>query len=158
MLYKTSNLPILWWKRNKYIGIKITIVHYLPYCSKWNPIEHRLFSQMHRQAQGCIFTSYQQVQQIWEQTSTDTGLKVFVRINPKQYQTKMGITKEDIDQKRILLHEKLPQFNYIFLPWIMAQLILNVSLRIDENDYFGLLLAVVMFDTIDAVTVKKIPP
>jgi len=63
---------------------------------------------MHRQAQGCIFTSYQQVQQIWEQTSTDTGLKVFVRINPKQYQTKMGITKEDIDQKRIMFHEKLP--------------------------------------------------
>lgn len=107
----------------QYIGIKISIVHYPPYCSKWNPpevsgqaIEHRLFSQMHRQADGGIFLSYQQVQHIWAETSTDTGLKVFVRINPKQYHTKLGIPKDDIDQKRILFHKELPQFNYTLLP------------------------------------------
>lgn len=100
----------------RYIGIKITIVHYPPYCSKWNPIEHRLFSQMHRQADGCIFLSYQQVQQIWAATSTDSGLKVFVRINAKQYHIKLGVTKEDIDYERILFHEEMPQFNYTLLP------------------------------------------
>lgn len=42
----------------RYIGIKIQIAHYPPYCSKWNPIEHRLISQMHRVADGCLFVNY----------------------------------------------------------------------------------------------------
>lgn len=100
----------------RYIGIKITIVHYPPYCSKWNPIEHRLFSQMHKQADGVIFYSYEQVKMVFQNTSTSTGLKVFVRINKKHYPNKLGIKKEDIDQNRILVHEKLPQFNYTILP------------------------------------------
>lgn len=98
------------------IGIRIVIVHYPPYCSKWNPIEHRLFSQMHRQAEGCVFHSYQAVKQIFGATTTLTGLKTFVRINDKIYPNKLGIKKEDIDHKRILEHPDLPQFNYTILP------------------------------------------
>ena len=100
----------------KYIGIRIVVVHYPPYCSKWNPIEHRLFSQMHRQAEGCVFLSYEQVRQIFEATTTKTGLKVFVKINDKQYEKGLKITKEQVDEKRILYHPELPQFNYTILP------------------------------------------
>lgn len=100
----------------QHIGIRITIVHYPPYCSKWNPIEHRLFSQMHRQSEGAIFYSHQQVMQIFQDTTTTTGLKVFVRINEQYYPNKLGIKKEDIDEKRILFHSDLPQFNYTILP------------------------------------------
>ena len=100
----------------KYIGIKIQVTHYPPYCSKWNPIEHRLFSQMHRAAEGCIFTSYSQVKQIYEQTSTKTGLTIFVRITNKQYQIGLKIKDKDLDNKRILKHPDLPQFNYTMLP------------------------------------------
>lgn len=100
----------------RYIGIRIVVVHYPPYCSKWNPIEHRLFSQMHLQARGCVFHSHQQVKDIFQTTSTKTGLKVFVRINPKIYQIKLGIKKKHVDQKRILVHPELPQFNYTILP------------------------------------------
>lgn len=100
----------------RYIGIRITIVHYPPYCSKWNPIEHRLFSQMHKQADGMIFYSYTQVKEIFETTSTITGLKVHVRINPRIYHIRLGIKKKEIDEKRILFHDQLPQFNYTILP------------------------------------------
>lgn len=99
----------------RYIGIKIVVVHYPPYCSKWNPIEHRLFSQIHRRADGCIFMSYEQVKQIFEATTTKTGLKTFVRINPKIYQKGLNIKKEEIDENRILKHPELPQFNYTIL-------------------------------------------
>jgi len=99
----------------KHTGVKIVVVHYPPYCSKWNPIEHRLFSQVHRQAEGCILTSYEQVKQIFEGTTTTTGLKVFVRINPKFYQKGLKVTKDQVDQKRILTHPELPQFNYTIL-------------------------------------------
>ncbi len=100
----------------RYIGIKIVVVHYPPYCSKWNPIEHRLFCQIHRRAEGCIFTSHEQVKQIFETTTTKTGLKVFVRINPIIYQKGLKIKKEEIDDQRILKHPELPQFNYTILP------------------------------------------
>lgn len=100
----------------KYIGIRIVVVHYPPYCSKWNPIEHRLFSQMHRQAEGCVFISYEQVKRIFEATKTKTGLKTFVRINHRQYEKGLGITKEQIEEKRILYHSQLPQFNYTIIP------------------------------------------
>lgn len=100
----------------QYTGIRITVAHYPPYCSKWNPIEHRLFSQMHNQANGAIFYTYQQVKEIFQETSTTTGLKVFTRINDKQYPNKLKIKKDDIDQNRLLFHSELPQFNYTILP------------------------------------------
>lgn len=100
----------------RHIGLRIVVAHYPPYCSKWNPIEHRLFSQMHRQAAGCIFTSYTQVQQIFASTSTKTGLSVYVRVNPQIYHIGLKITKEQIDHNRILTHTELPQFNYTILP------------------------------------------
>lgn len=100
----------------RHMDLRIVVVHYPPYCSKWNPIEHRLFSQIHSQASGCVFHSYEQVKDIFQATSTKTGLKVFVDINPKIYQIRMGIKKEEIDQKRILYHAELPKFNYTILP------------------------------------------
>lgn len=98
------------------IGVRIVVVHYPPYCSKWNPIEHRLFSQMHHAASGKIFLSYQQVKTIFEKTQTKTGLSVEVRINNKQYQKGLKIKKDQVDYQRVLFHPQLPQFNYTILP------------------------------------------
>jgi len=100
----------------KYLNVKIQVAHYPPYCSKWNPIEHRLFSQMHRASAGCIFTSYSQVQRIYESTTTKTGLNIYVRTTYKQYQIGLKIGSDDLDHKRILKHPDLPQFNYTLLP------------------------------------------
>jgi hypothetical protein len=71
---------------------------------------------MHRQAEGAIFYSHQQVMEIFKNTSTTTGLKVFVRINQEEYQNKLGIKKDEIDDKRILFHSELSQFNHTILP------------------------------------------
>lgn len=100
----------------RHMGIRIVVVHYPPYCSKWNPIEHRLFSQMHHQAKGCIFTSYPQVKNIYERTSTKTGLSVVVRISYQKYEIGLGSKAKHIDYKRILTHTELAQFNYTILP------------------------------------------
>lgn len=98
------------------IGIKILVVHYPPYCSKWNPIEQRLFSQIHHQAKGFIFYSYQQVKEIYQRTSTKTGLKVEVRISHKEYQIGIKINPKEIEGHKIIYHDELPQFNYTILP------------------------------------------
>jgi hypothetical protein len=54
--------------------------------------------------------------EIFKNTSTTTGLKVFVRINQEEYQNKLGIKKDEIDDKRILFHSELSQFNHTILP------------------------------------------
>jgi hypothetical protein len=60
------------------IGVEICIAHYPPYCSKFNPIEHRLFPHVTRACQGVVFTSIELVKELMEKTHTETGLKTFV--------------------------------------------------------------------------------
>jgi hypothetical protein len=57
------------------IGVEIRIAHYPPYCSKYNPIEHRLFPHLTRACQGVLFTSIEVVKHLMEKTHTKKGLK-----------------------------------------------------------------------------------
>lgn len=100
----------------KETGISIVVCHYPPYCSKWNPIEHRLFSQIHKAMEGVIFSDYQTVQKLIAQTATKTGLTVVVRLNLKEYQTGIKINKSDVDKKRIVFLPTLPELNYRIYP------------------------------------------
>ncbi|MCP4219625.1 MAG: ISAzo13 family transposase, partial [bacterium] len=75
------------------IGVEIRISHYPPYCSKYNPIEHRLFPHVTRACQGVIFTSLEVVTELIANTRTKTGLKVFVHIIDKVYKTGRKVTK-----------------------------------------------------------------
>ena len=96
----------------KQTGLSVIVCHYPPYCSKWNPIEHRLFSQVHRAMEGGVFTNYQAVKRLIKQTSTKTGLSVVVRLNLKEYSTGIKVHKTDLDQKRIQYHPVIPELNY----------------------------------------------
>jgi len=58
------------------LGLEIYVVQYPPYCSKYNPIEHRLFSLITRTCQGVVFHSAASVKQFMENTKTRKGLKV----------------------------------------------------------------------------------
>ena len=97
-------------------GLSVIICHYPPYCSKWNPIEHRLFSHVHKAMEGVVFTDYETVKNAVEQTSTKTGLTVIVRLNLKDYQTGIKIDKTDIDNKKIVYHPEIPTLNYRIYP------------------------------------------
>lgn len=100
----------------KQTGLSVIIAHYPPYCSKWNPIEHRLFSQVHRAMEGVVFSSYQTVKGLIEGTSTKTGLTVVVRLNLKEYGKGVKVDKNDIDLKRIAHHPVIPELNYRIYP------------------------------------------
>jgi len=92
------------------------IAHYPPYCSKYNPIERRLFAQVHRTLKAAILTDLEQVKRLMEKTATKTGLSVEVRINSKDYPLKQPSQAEEIDEKRILRHPTLPRLSYKILP------------------------------------------
>ena len=97
-------------------GLSVIVCHYPPYCSKWNPIEHRLFCHVHKAMSGCVFSDYQTVQKLIEQTSTKTQLTVVVRLNFKEYQTGIKTDKTKLDKKRIGYHPAIAELNYIIYP------------------------------------------
>ena len=100
------------------LDMNILVAHYPAYCSKWNPIEHRLFSQIHRSWEGAIFHDIETVKELTLETTTKTGLKVDVRINNKKYHTGREYSTEFKDniEKYILFDDKIPTLNYLIRP------------------------------------------
>lgn len=102
-------------KLAKSLNIKILVAHYPPYCSKWNPIEHRLFSQITHTWAGVPLENIEFVKELTNTTTTRTGLKVITQINNKKYLTKRKVLtefKENI-KKYIQFDDKQPKWNYV---------------------------------------------
>lgn len=98
------------------IGISIRIAHYPPYCSKYNPIEHRFFPHVTRACQGVIFENHQIVKQLMEKTSTQTGLTTTVDILDKTYQTGRKYASDFKENMPIIFDDHLSQWNYRAVP------------------------------------------
>jgi len=99
------------------IGVEIRIAHYPSYCSKYNPIEHRLFPHVTRACQGVVFIGMELVKELMEKTHTRTGLKVFVHIIDKVYQTGRKVVADFKENMRIVFDGFLPQWNYRAIPF-----------------------------------------
>ena len=100
------------------LEINIVVAHYPPYCSKWNPIEHKLFCHIHRAWEGAVFHNVQIVKELAQMAGTKTGLGVKVKINEREYHTKRKVKpsfKENIHQF-VDFDPLLPQWNYRFSP------------------------------------------
>lgn len=100
---------------NKY-GIKVTVCHYPPGASKWNPIEHRLFSEISKNWQGTPLIDYETVLNYTLTTKTDTGLEVEAVLVDKNYEKGLTASKEDLDRLNIKKHKTNPEWNYSILP------------------------------------------
>ena len=98
------------------IGVEIRIAHYPPYCSKYNPIEHRLFPHITRACQGVIFTSIEVVQELIEKTNTKASLKAFVHVINKVYEIGRKVAAGFKENMRIVFDDLLPRFNYRAVP------------------------------------------
>ena len=100
------------------LGIRLLVVHYPPYCSKFNPIEHRLFSQITRSWSGAPLMSLQNAADRAAMTTTKKGLMVHVHINSKTYDIKRPI--EESYQKRlarqVVFAPELGMWNYLVKP------------------------------------------
>lgn len=98
------------------IGCEIRIAHYPPYCSKYNPIEHRFFPHVTRACQGVIFRSLKLVSGLMEKTSTTKGLKAFVHIIDKLYETGRKVAADFKKAMPIVFDDFLPSWNYRAIP------------------------------------------
>ena len=99
----------------KQLSINILVAHYPAYCSKYNPIEHRLFSQISHTWNGVILKDVQAIKELTLRTTTKTGLKVCVNINKKIYQINRPLDqnfKNNINQF-ITFDDICPKWNYL---------------------------------------------
>ncbi len=75
------------------LGLEIRVAHYPPYCSKYNPIEHRMFPHVTRACRGVIFRSLETVRYYVSKAETSTGLTVKVSILEKVYRTGLEVRR-----------------------------------------------------------------
>lgn len=100
------------------LNMNILVMHYPPYCSTFNSIEHRLFSQISRSWSGASLISMKNVADKAVATTTSKGLIVHVNINDKTYDIKRQIDS-DYERKagrRIVHQVNLPKWNYLVKP------------------------------------------
>jgi hypothetical protein len=97
-------------------GISATVCHYPPGASKWNPIEHFLFSHISRNWEGEPLVTYEKILKYIRTATTETGLKVRAMLSPINYKTGVKISVEEMKSLRIKKHNQLPQWNYTITP------------------------------------------
>jgi hypothetical protein len=96
----------------------VTVCHYPSGASKWNPVEHRLFSEISKHWGGQPLSDYQTIVRLIGGTRTQTGLVVNCVLNTKHYPTEVPILKEQMNDLDLLKHPVLPEWNYTLLPRI----------------------------------------
>jgi hypothetical protein len=94
------------------IGLPIQVAHYPPYCSKYNPIERRFFSQVSRTCSGLMLRSAQFALELMRKTCTTTGLSTTAHLIKKEYETKRKATQNFMEQMPIKFADDLPKLNY----------------------------------------------
>ncbi len=97
-------------------GVAITVAHYPPGASKWNPIEHRLFSQISANWEGEPLRDYETVLKYISNTRNEGGLTCRAILNTTHYPTKVKVTEEQKQSIRIKRSRVLPQWNYTIYP------------------------------------------
>ncbi len=94
----------------------VTVCHYPTGASKWNPIEHRLFSEISKHWSGQPLTDYSKIVQLIRGTRTETGLVVNCILNSKYYPTNVKISNQQMNGLDLLKHPVLKEWNYTLLP------------------------------------------
>src|SRR2546428_1303650 len=98
------------------LAVPIRVAHYPAYCSKFNPIERRLFSHVTRACQGVLFDSLHTVQALIQKTKTHQGLTVTVRVLDTLYEGGRTVSEAFKRNMPIVFEKLLPKWNYWALP------------------------------------------
>jgi len=99
-------------------GLEITVCHFPPGTSKWNKIEHRLFSRITLNWRGIPLEDYETVIQLIGATKTKTGLTVKCQLDKKQYKKGIVIPDEQFRKIKLSKDDFHGEWNYTIKPII----------------------------------------
>jgi hypothetical protein len=98
------------------LNIEIHVSHFPPGSSKWNKIEHRLFSYISENWRGQPLVSHEVIIQLIAATSSKTGLKVFCELDTNLYPKGIKISDEELEKVNIEKNDFRGEWNYIIKP------------------------------------------
>lgn len=98
------------------INMPLKLVHYPPYASKWNPIEHRVFPHVTRVLEGVPLNTVAEAKCRIESAKTKTGLTVTADIIQKKYEKGKRAAKNFMQNIKIKFGESVPKLNYTIYP------------------------------------------
>jgi hypothetical protein len=100
-------------------GLTIAVTHYPPGASKWNPIEHRMFSWISGNWSGEPLVSYETVLKHIRTTRTETGFRCRAWLDRKEYPVRQRARPEDKARVRLKPRPLLPHWNYTIWPHLV---------------------------------------
>jgi len=98
------------------IGIPISLCHFPPGTSKWNKIEHCMFSFISMNWKGEPLVTYETIIKLISATTTKKGLKVVARLDKREYEGGVKFSDEDMAKLNIKTHMLHPKWNYSIVP------------------------------------------
>ena len=116
-----SRLRLWKWELHRFAsrtGLSITVCHFPPGTSKWNKIEHRLFSHIGMNWRGKPLVSLATIVSLVASTRTDAGLRVRSEIDPRPYQTGVPVSDEQMSKIAIRRHRFHGDWNYTIQPGV----------------------------------------
>jgi transposase len=97
-------------------GLRVSVCHFPPGTSKWNKIEHRLFSFITKNWRGRPLVSLETIVNLIAATTTRSGLEVYARLDEGTYPDKIKVSDAELAQIRLEGHEFHPEWNYTISP------------------------------------------
>ena len=101
-------------------GLSISVCHFPPGTSKWNKIEHRLFSFISSNWRGEPLRDYETIVKLISRTTTATGLQVTCRLDRRKYPTGRKVTDKDMQRVNPKRHGFHGDWNYTIRPGLSS--------------------------------------
>ncbi len=98
------------------LGLEVTVCHYPPGTSKWNKIEHRMFSAISLNWRGQPLVSYETVVNLIASTRNASGLRIKAVLDEREYETGVKISDEEMARLNLTRHRTYPDWNYTIAP------------------------------------------
>lgn len=97
-------------------GLRISVCHFPPGTSKWNKIEHRMFSHISMNWRGKPLTSHEVIVNLIANTTTQTGLRIRAELDSRQYPTGIKVSDQELENVRLHKADFHGEWNYTILP------------------------------------------
>jgi Rhodopirellula transposase DDE domain len=97
-------------------GMRMTVCHFPPGTSKWNKIEHRMFSHISMNWRGCPLISHEVVVNLIANTTTQQGLTIQAALDTGRYPTGIRVTDQELGQVKLKKAKFHGEWNYTIMP------------------------------------------
>jgi Rhodopirellula transposase DDE domain len=101
-------------------GLELTVCHFPPGTSKWNKIEHRLFSFISQNWRGKPLVSHEVIVNLIGATTTRTGLEVYARLDERSYPKDVKVSDAELATVNLEAHHFHPEWNYTIKPRVVS--------------------------------------